>query len=449
VKQFENAELSVMARARLNDFYGTDTRLPEIALDFTRQPILGSGFFYNGASSYGILRDKLGAPDAERLKEKIEQVQNVIDGVEVDELGNNVGLDKLAASATLQEGDKFDIDNANDLLSQLKGLANESRFNRFHSYHEFSYPISVEGKFTMVPKIGAGFTNYSNVSGPKPLNTSRALVSAGLDLSTKFSKVYDTPETLGLRGLRHTVQPYMSWSFVGADDQGDEFRGIDRLVNSTQPRPIEPGNWTAIDSLRDWNLVRLGVANRFQTKRNEGNHTWLRTNTYFDTYMDDPEFDRDFSNLYTDVEWQPLTWTRLALGVQLPVFGGDQAFTEVSSRATFMPQKSWEISLGYRLLQDHPFFQDSNLVDLHNYWKINDNWGISSYQRMEVEDSTLELQQYSLHRDLSSWSMALGGIIRDNRGETEYGMVFSLTLKEFPGVRIPIDFDPSGGAGRP
>ncbi len=447
VKTFENAEISLLTRGRMNDFYGSDSRLPELAMDFSRQPLFGTGLFYGGTTSFGVLRDYLGNADVERLKRKIDEVENVLDGNETDSEGGAVSLEKLASSATLQEGEKFDIDSANDLLSQLKSLTNQSRYNRFHTYNEFAYPIMVEGKLTLIPKVGVGFTNYSSVSGPKPLNTSRALLSAGLDLSTKFSKVYEGLSLLGTDGLRHTIQPYASWSFVSADDNGSDFHGVDRLINSTQPRPIEPLNWTATDALRDWNLVRLGVANRFQTRRNKGNYSWLRTNTYFDTYLDDPEYDRDFSNLYTDVEWQPLQWTRLSMGVQLPVFGGDQAFTEVTSRATFMPKSNWEISMGYRLLQDHPYFQNSNLVDLHNYWRINDEWGVSSYQRMEIEDSTLELQQYSIHRDLSSWAMALGGVIRDNRGETEYGMVFSLTLKEFPGVRIPIDYDPSGGGG--
>jgi len=40
----------------------------------------------------------------------------------------------------------------------------------------------------------------------------------------------------------------------------------------------------------------------------------------------------------------------------------------------------------------------------------------------------------------------VGATIRDNRGETDYGLLFSLTLKDFPSVRIPVDFDPQAGA---
>jgi hypothetical protein len=110
-----------------------------------------------------------------------------------------------------------------------------------------------------------------------------------------------------------------------------------------------------------------------------------------------------------------------------------------------MPIDSLDLSLGHRYLQDHPYFQNSNLIDLGAYARVTENWGFSAYQRYEAEDSTLELQQYSVHRDLSSWVASLGAIIRDHRGQDEWGLLFSMTLKDFPSVRIPVDFDPQGG----
>ena len=72
-----------------------------------------------------------------------------------------------------------------------------------------------------------------------------------------------------------------------------------------------------------------------------------------------------------------------------------------------------------------------------------DNWGFSTAHRFERDDNTLEYQQYSVHRDLASWTASLGGIIRDNRsGENEYGVILSLTLKAFPKVSLPLDFQP-------
>ena len=50
-----------------------------------------------------------------------------------------------------------------------------------------------------------------------------------------------------------------------------------------------------------------------------------------------------------------------------------------------------------------------------------------------------------MHRDLTSWIATIGTIIRDHRDQQEWGVLLSLTLKDFPAVRIPMDFDPSGG----
>jgi hypothetical protein len=47
--------------------------------------------------------------------------------------------------------------------------------------------------------------------------------------------------------------------------------------------------------------------------------------------------------------------------------------------------------------------------------------------------------------------MAVGGLVRDNGANgNEYGVVLSLTLKDFPSVSLPLDLDPNptGRGGR-
>ena len=113
-----------------------------------------------------------------------------------------------------------------------------------------------------------------------------------------------------------------------------------------------------------------------------------------------------------------------------------------------MPTKNFQFSVGSYYLDDHPFFPDSNLVTLSTYTRLTDNWGFSSLHRYEVDDSTLEIQQYQVHRDLSSWTLAFGGVIRDNRQiDTDWGVVLSLTLKAFPKLALPIDIQPANFGG--
>lgn len=428
VKHLDRGELSVAARMRVNDFYESDTRLPEIALDMTRQPVFNTGLYYSGNTSFGILQEELG--EQERLKLR-SQYDNLVARIKDPVLAAN--LDPVATRAT---------------LDTLRSELIESGFTRFHTYHELIFPKTFDGAFTVIPRAGVGYTNYSDVSGtPDPETNGRVLASLGLNASTKFSKVFDNVSwpSMGVDGLRHVVQPYIDWSYVSADSLGNEFKGIDRLTLSTRPRPLDVSNYTAIDSLRDWDIVRLGVYNRLQTKRNGSTMNWLSANTYIDGFIEDPEYDRSFSNLYQDIVWNPLPWMRVDMDAQIPIQGGDFSFTELNTRVTFMPVDYLNFTIGHRLLTDHPFLQDSDQVDFRMYARINDNWGFSIYERYEFDSQELEDQQYTITRDLTTWVASFGALVRQNDGKQDIGLLLSLTLKDFPSVRIPIDYDPTPG----
>jgi hypothetical protein len=136
-------------------------------------------------------------------------------------------------------------------------------------------------------------------------------------------------------------------------------------------------------------------------------------------------------------------WLAFTIDSQLPIGNSDFNFTEVNSGVTWMPNKRLSLTLGHQLLSDNPLFVDSSLIYSRIYAKINENWGFSMNHFYEMDDSTLQYQSYSIHRDLASWTMALGGLVRDNLGEKEYGLVLSFTLKDFPNVSIPLDLDPN------
>jgi hypothetical protein len=107
----------------------------------------------------------------------------------------------------------------------------------------------------------------------------------------------------------------------------------------------------------------------------------------------------------------------------------------------FLPSDRFEFSFDYRWLNGHPVLPDSTLVSFRSYTRLTENWGIGTRHSMELDDGTLESQQYSLHRDLGNWVAGMGVTARDNRLEQEYGLVFSLTLKDFPSVSLPFELD--------
>jgi LPS-assembly protein len=163
--------------------------------------------------------------------------------------------------------------------------------------------------------------------------------------------------------------------------------------------------------------------------------------TYMDTFIEDPEGSRQFSNLYNDVRWQPLPWLGVDFETQFPVDGDGSGFREYATRLNFMPSDRFDCSLGYRILNGHPVLLDSNRCDFQTYTRLSENWGIGTRHVLELDDSTLELQQYTFHRDLGNWVAGVGLSRRDNRLETETGVVFSLTLKDFPSLSLPFEID--------
>ncbi|MEJ6570008.1 MAG: hypothetical protein QNL80_14180 [Akkermansiaceae bacterium] len=390
------------ARMRINDFYQSDTRLPEFTFDWIRQPLLDTPFFYESQTSLGIYREHLADLNSVSLR--------------TESLG-------------LVPGDSR--------LTEINRLLSPHGFNRFHSYHELSRPIKV-GFLNITPKVGGSFTNYSSIKGPDD-SQSRSLFYTGIDSSLKFTKSY--PEWIndkwGLNGALHVVEPYASFSFVSTNELDQSFYGIDRLTPSTRSRPLNVGRFSAIDDLQNWSILRLGARNRIMTHQDGSTQDWLSVNTYLNVFFDDPEFSRNFSNLYNEIRWSPLPWFDLEFDTQIPLFE-DSNFLEVATTGTVMPTENIEMSLRYRYLNYHPILRDSNRIELELYSRLSEKWGIGTEHRWEIEDGTLELQAYSLYYDFDSWVGSVGFFHRDNSIEDDYGLLLSLGLKEIPKLSLPV-----------
>lgn len=398
--------LTAWARLRVNDFFQSDQRLPEIALDSIRRPLFGSPILHEGQSTVGLYRE------------------DIADFTE----------------------DQLRAESANPLTSaprqvEISDLLAEAGFARFHTYQEISLPVRLDNGLHITPRLGAGHTSYQNIRGPLD-SEERNLLHASIDASLKFTKRYPEwfSERWGLDSALHVVQPYATATVLRADSIDDAFRPIDRLTASTRPRALTPGRFAAVDELQDWEILRLGVNNRILTKRDSESHQWLSVNSFVDIFGEDPEFDRTISNLYTDVHWSPLPWLDLTVETQVPLFS-DDGFTEVATGLIFMPTENTEVSIRHRYLESHPILQDSNRLEVRANHRINEEWGIGSTHRWEFADDTLEFQQYSLHRNLDSWVFTLGVFARDNLNQDEFGALVGFTLTEFPALRLPLRLD--------
>ncbi len=434
----EKSLLSLYGRFHLNDFYRTDTRLPEIAYDQARGPLFGLPILHEGSTSFSMLGDET----SDMRRNSI--IRPLLDGPVGDRpryLSQLGGYELILARQILayqDAGDAASLARANALRHQLI----DTGFTRLHTFHDFSMPMNFGGWLNFVPHAGIGYTRYDSVDGPAN-NFDRMIYHLGAEASLKFSKDYDSIRNhpWGIDGLLHILQPYANWSLLSTDELDEVQPRIDRLTFTTRPRPLSPNRYTAIDDFQDWSTLRLGARNRLITKRDGQSYEWLFLDTYLDTFLEDEQSGGSFSNLYNDLIWKPLPWMGVNLETQFPLFDGGSGFTEFATSVTFQATQDFYFSIGYRMLDNHPVLQDSNRIDLRTYTRIAESWGVGTKHILELDDNTLEVQQYTLHRDLGKWIAGVGITHRDNRLKDEFGIMFSLTLRDLPSASLPFSLD--------
>ena len=412
----ENYTANLIARENLNEdhFDGTE-RLPEISLEGKRAPIFNGPVFWENVTSAGFLKRN------------------------------------FAADSLLADYDTFRAD----------------------VYHQLTLPHTFGGWLSVVPRAGARMTYYGDTGQfanevrngishrlLKPGGAVlRPALNAGIEASFKFSREFETVQSrmLGLDGLRHVVQPYANFSYNYSGEDPGHILQFDRLNPSTELPPIDFPQFNSVDTIDSWTILRLGVRNRLQTRRDNRTHNWLELDSFVDVNFDRPDFGGSivddsgtFSNVVNRLRWFPLPWVYLTVDAQLPLL--DRGFTEVNTSLSLMVNANVQLNFGHRYISKNDFFNDSNLLNFGGYLRLNDNWGLSVRELYEFQDSILESQRYELHRDLSSWIASLGFVVRDNRGVNDYGLVLTFTLKDIPGVHLPVSLDPQdltgGGTGK-
>lgn len=442
-KWHEDYTVTLIGRKSLNEFMDFTEKLPELALDVKRQPIFGSsGFFYDGESSAGYLR-------------------------------RNFAHDSI--------------------FPDYEAM-------RIDSFHQIVYPRTLFGWLSIVPRVGIRGTYYSKtgrieeevrtrdtidemtqqvngfqqnvaptlVSGGSAM---RVAANAGFEASFKLSRAYEGVQSRawGLDGLRHVIQPFMNMSYVYASEGPDDILQFDRLNPSTQRPAIDFPQFNAIDTIANWSILRLGVRNRLQTRRDNLTFAWLEWNSFLDINIDRPEFERTFlatpqdldrnqrfdrklannrvvadpgtfSNIYNSVRWTPVPWAALTVDSQLPLL--DSGFSEFNSTLNFMPTSNLRLLVSHRYLSSNPYFSDSNQLSVGGYYRVNENWGLGVRETYEFQTGVLREQRYEVHRDLSSWIATLGLFVADNGTIADYGVALTFTLKDLPQVRLPFNLDP-------
>jgi len=389
-KMWSNYSLDLLAQPRVNDFFETVERLPDIKLTGFRQQLGPTPLFYDNESTFGWYRRKF-------------------------------------------------ADNETNSFSAA----------RADSFHQVTLPRTFFNWLNVTPRAGGRYTYYSEAegSGATTSEEERWVFNTGAEVSTKASRVWAgaRQDFFGIDGLRHILTPSANYVYVPDPHPGpDRLPQFDYVVPSTRLLPIDFPDFNAIDGVDSQNTIRFGLQNKLQTKRRGQIDNVVNWRLFMDWRLDPRDDQRTYSDAYSDMDLKPWHW--LTLTSQLRYDVNDLTWREANHIITFTPSTRWSLSLGQRYLDDNdPLLgttPGNNLFFGTLYYRLSDNWGFRVYQRYEAEDGILEEQDYTVYRDLRSWTAAFTLRVRDERdGPTDVTAAVTFSLKAYPRYALGDDIN--------
>jgi lipopolysaccharide assembly outer membrane protein LptD (OstA) len=380
-KLWQNWSLDAMAQPQVDPFYETVERLPEMRLTGLPQQILGTPLFYESESSAGYYRRQFSDT-------------------------NVVQLNYEAARAD--------------------------------TFHQITLPETFFGWLDVTPRVGGRFTYYSPATGPGATTTNqdRWVLNTGLEASFKASQVWPgvRNDFFDVNGLRHIIEPSINYAYVPRPNvQPQDVPQFDyELTNSLQLLPLDFPDYNAIDAIDSQNTIRFGLNNRLQTKRGGDVVDLVYWDVETDWRLRHDAGQTTFSDIFSTLEFRPRSWLTVESQTRYDINSG--RFNLAQDSITFQPNTTWNLSLGQFFLRDDPVFGTGN--DLFNatfFYRLNENWGARVAENFDAKTGTLEEQDYSIYRDLRSWTAALTFRALDNLSNGhEYAVAVTFSFKAFP-----------------
>ena len=387
-KAWSNWDLNLLAQPRVNNFFETVERLPEVKLTGLRQQIGSTPFFYESETSAGYLR-------------------------------------------------RLFADNTTHAFGAT----------RADTFHQVVLPKTLFNWLNVTPRVGSRLTYYSEVDGFNSVlnERQRYVFNTGAEVSTKASRIWNNAENkfFEINGLRHIIEPSLNYVFVPTPSRAPrELAQFDYEIPSRRLLPIEYPDYNAIDSIDSQNVLRLGLRNKLQTKRNGQVEDVVAWALYTDWRLHPRASQGTFSDLYSDLDLSPFHW--LSLSSELRYDLDHEHWKEVNHYATIIPNDVWSFGIGHRYFRDDPAFgvdSGHNLISTRLYYQFSENWGFRSTQHFEARDGKMEEQVYSVYRDWRSWTSVLSFRVRESRiaEPTDYTVAVVFNLKAFPRYKLGAD----------
>ena len=384
-KFWNNWSLDAVGQPRVNPFFETVERLPEARLTGFRQEIFNTPVYYESQSSLGYYR-------------------------------------RLFAETNVPP------------IGDFSG-------RRADTFHQLTLPETFFGWLNFTPRVGGRYTYYSGDFGPGATNSveHREVLNTGAEVSVKASRVWSGVQNhfWDVEGLRHIIEPTIDYVYVPEPNvlPGQVPQYDYAPSNSLELLPIEFPDFNSLDSIDSQNVIRFGLNNRLQTKRNGEIEEFASWQLYMDWYLRQPSDltnHTTFSDIYSAFTLKPRTWLTFDSKTRFDI--ASERFNLAQNRLTFEPNSTWSWSIGHLFLRSGPLFgEGESLITSTFFLRLNENWGTRIAYYFDTKTGTLQEQDYSVYRDLRSWTAALTFREQQNLGSSpDYTVAFTMSFKAFP-----------------
>lgn len=387
-KFWQNWNLDALAQPRVNPFWETVERLPEVRLDGFRQQIGSTPVYYESQTTVGYY------------------------------------------------GRVFA--NTNNPFTNPSNAPSNFYGARADTFHQLTLPQTYFGWLNFTPRVGGRFTYYGDESGPGATNSTqtREVFNTGAEVSFTASRVWPgvKNELLDMDGLRHIFQPSVDYANVPRPNVlPSQLPQYDyELTNSLRLLPLEYPEYNAIDSINSVNTIRYGFNNRIQTKRDGEIQDLVNWGVYMDWNLRPRTDQTTFSDIYSDLSLRPRTWLTFNSFTRYSIEQGQ--FNLSQHTLTLQPNTTWNWSLGHLYLRNGPIFgTGDNLFTSIFFYRFNENWGTRFAHYFDANHGVLQEQDYTIYRDFRSWTAALTFRALNNLGNgKDYTVAFTFSFKSFP-----------------
>jgi len=144
-----------------------------------------------------------------------------------------------------------------------------------------------------------------------------------------------------------------------------------------------------------------------------------------------------FSDFYSDFAVKPRSWLTLESLTRYEI--GQGLWRMSLTTVTLQPARSWSWTFGQFYVRPDLSGSPTALGPGNNlflstfYYRLNENWGFRGSHRFSAADGSMQEQDYTIYRDMRSWTAALTLRVLNNvNGRQDFTVAFTFSLKAVP-----------------